>query len=112
LRQRKAIDTAKRADGIIIVTSGKFTREAIAFAEGKPIRLINGQSLLVLVQSVQSHRNDSSPKIETKTEPPSAPVCPNCGKPMVLRTAKRGENIGSQFWGCSGYPACKTIREL
>lgn len=112
VREMFGLMTAERADGIIIVTSGKFTREAMAFAEGKPIRLINGQSLLVLVQSVQSHRNDSSPKIETKTEPLSAPVCPNCGKPMVLRTAKRGENIGSQFWGCSGYPACKATREL
>jgi restriction system protein len=112
VREMFGLMTAERADEIIIVTSGKFTRDAIQFAEGKPIRLINGQSLLVLVQSVQSHRNDSSPESETKTEPSSTPVCPNCGKPMVLRTAKRGQNIGSQFWGCSGYPACKTIREI
>ena len=32
------------------------------------------------------------------------PQCPNCGKPMRLRTAKQGSNAGSQFWGCSGYP--------
>jgi len=30
--------------------------------------------------------------------------CPNCGKPMMLRTSKMGE-----FLGCSGYPKCKTI---
>ena len=30
--------------------------------------------------------------------------CEKCGKPMVLRTSKRGE-----FLGCSGYPKCKTI---
>ncbi|MBO6088177.1 type I DNA topoisomerase [bacterium] len=34
--------------------------------------------------------------------------CPNCGKPMVLRTSK----TGSQFLGCSGYPDCKTIMPL
>ncbi|MCK5802092.1 MAG: four helix bundle suffix domain-containing protein [Lentisphaeria bacterium] len=33
--------------------------------------------------------------------------CPQCGKPMVLRTAKTGRNAGSQFWGCSGYPDCR-----
>jgi len=35
------------------------------------------------------------------------PTCPQCGKPMVLRTAKSGRNTGQQFWGCSGYPQCK-----
>lgn len=40
--------------------------------------------------------------IETKYK------CPNCGKPMVLRTSK----TGSQFLGCSGYPDCKTTMSL
>ncbi|MBQ8168570.1 type I DNA topoisomerase [bacterium] len=40
--------------------------------------------------------------IETKIN------CPNCGKPMVLRTSK----AGSQFLGCSGYPDCKTAMSL
>ena len=34
--------------------------------------------------------------------------CPNCGKPMVMRTSK----FGTQFLGCSGYPDCKTIMSL
>jgi len=42
----------------------------------------------------------------------AAPVCPKCGKPMALRTAKKGRNAGSQFWGCSGYPECKATRNL
>jgi hypothetical protein len=33
-------------------------------------------------------------------------ICPKCGKPLVLRTAKKGENSGNQFWGCSGFPKC------
>ena len=40
--------------------------------------------------------------IETKVK------CPNCGRPMVLRTSK----YGSQFLGCSGYPECKTLMSL
>lgn len=35
-------------------------------------------------------------------------VCPNCGKPMVLKNGK----TGSQFLGCSGYPECKTALSL
>jgi len=46
------------------------------------------------------------------TDPPdrtdrSDKSCPACGKPMVLRTARKGPNAGSQFLGCSGYPECK-----
>lgn len=37
------------------------------------------------------------------------PACPKCGKPMVLRTARNGENAGKQFWGCSSYPECKGV---
>jgi restriction system protein len=40
------------------------------------------------------------------------PVCPCCGEPMVLRTARKGEYAGSFFWGCSTYPNCKGIRNL
>ena len=30
-------------------------------------------------------------------------LCPNCGKIMIRRKGKKG-----YFWGCSGYPECKT----
>jgi len=43
---------------------------------------------------------------------PAAPACAVCGKPMVLRTARKGPKTGSQFWGCSGYPACRATLEL
>lgn len=33
--------------------------------------------------------------------------CEECGKPMMIRTGRRGK-----FLGCSGYPKCKTTREL
>jgi four helix bundle suffix protein len=42
----------------------------------------------------------------------NAPVCPKCSGPMALRTARKGENAGSQFWGCCGYPKCKGLRAL
>jgi len=53
-------------------------------------------------------------RIEHRSEQPqSAGVsCPLCGKPMVLRTARKGRDAGSQFWGCSGYPQCKGTKAL
>jgi ssDNA-binding Zn-finger/Zn-ribbon topoisomerase 1 len=38
------------------------------------------------------------------------PVCPSCGKPMVLRTAKTGPKAGGQLWGCSGFPRCRATK--
>lgn len=44
----------------------------------------------------------------------SAPMCPECGRPMVLRTAGAGRHKGSQFWGCTGFKTgqCKGILNL
>jgi hypothetical protein len=40
------------------------------------------------------------------------PICPRCGKLMVLRTARKGRGAGSKFWGCSGFPSCKAIKNV
>ncbi len=37
------------------------------------------------------------------------PLCPKCGAPMVKRTASKGGNVGSSFWGCSQFPKCRGI---
>jgi restriction system protein len=37
------------------------------------------------------------------------PACPQCGQPMVLRTAHSGKNAGKSFWGCSAYPECRGL---
>jgi restriction system protein len=36
-----------------------------------------------------------------------SPTCPRCKTPMVLRTATKGGNVGSSFWGCAQYPKCR-----
>ncbi len=51
----------------------------------------------------------SPPKESRKGEEADAPSCPECGKEMVLRTAKRGRNAGGQFWGCPGFPDCRGL---
>ncbi len=38
-------------------------------------------------------------------------ACPKCGKPMILRTTRNGYNRGKQFWGCSGYPKCRMVKQ-
>ncbi len=56
---------------------------------------------------VSSKDNNEDVGLDTETK-----VCPKCGSALVLRTAKRGENAGKQFYGCSGFPKCRYIQNL
>lgn len=38
--------------------------------------------------------------------------CPKCGSDLVLRTARYGQNIGNQFYGCSKFPKCKYTQDI
>ncbi len=40
------------------------------------------------------------------------PICPKCGTQMVLRTAKRGDQKGEEFWGCGNYPKCRETKGI
>lgn len=41
-----------------------------------------------------------------------APLCPQCGKPMLKKMVKKGTHQGEFFWGCSDYPHCTGTRRL
>lgn len=41
-----------------------------------------------------------------------APHCPSGHGLMIKRTARRGESIGSNFWGCPKYPRCRETRAI
>lgn len=42
----------------------------------------------------------------------AAPHCPRGHGMMVMRTARRGENAGSNFWGCSEFPRCRKTQAV
>ncbi|MBR1464690.1 MAG: four helix bundle suffix domain-containing protein [Prevotella sp.] len=42
----------------------------------------------------------------------NAPLCPQCGRPMIKRMAKKGIHSGKEFWSCSGYPECNGTRSI
>lgn len=37
-------------------------------------------------------------------------TCPKCGKPLIKRTIKQGPKAGTEFLGCSGFPACRYVK--
>lgn len=93
---------AAGAAGGFIVTSGTFTEGAHAFAHGRNLMLVDGPKLLGLMHQAKESLRSAAPV--------PAPACPACNASMLQRTAQKGGRAGSQFWGCSRFPACRGIR--
>ena len=53
VRELFGVLTAERADRAVLVTCGTFTKGAVDFARGKPLRLVAGEEVLSLVRSGQ-----------------------------------------------------------
>lgn len=124
VRELYGVMAARGATGGFVVTSGRFTAEAISFASGRNVNLVDGPKLHGLIQQAKAGTFRSPARASTPAatrpapaSPPSAapmraPSCPLCSSPMAQRTAKRGANAGSEFWGCTAYPACRGTRPI
>ncbi len=127
VRELYGVMAARGAAGGFVVTSGRFTHEAIAFAAGRNVTLIDGTRLgefLRLAQRQAGRRwpadaacaTSANSAPEGQVEPAASnraasaaqtPVCPKCGTSMVRRVARQGATAGNAFWGCGDYPNCR-----
>jgi len=116
VRELYGVMAAKGAAGGFVVTSGRFTDDAIAFASGRNVTLVDGPKLHGLIRQARAGasgstvRADRAPAIQPVARGNFGQTCPSCAKPMIRRTAKRGANAGGEFWGCTGYPVCRGTR--
>ena len=117
VRELFGVMAAEGATGGFVVTSGTFSAEAIAFADGRNVTLIDGGKLFALLKRARDARDvPLPPVVPPLARPPAAasesssPKCAACARPMVRRTAKRGSNAGQAFWGCTGFPSCRETR--
>ena len=79
--------------------------------EERPDYLDNYEALVNEVGVSQTSGSTSIfPILNMQTE--DKLICPRCGNPLVLRTAKKGNNAGNQFYGCSTYPKCTYIQNI
>ncbi len=97
-----------KADAVWIVCIGEFTSDAAAFAAGKPIRLVTGRELGLLMQQM------GAAPAPAQTAPETAPAvvaqpCPSCGGRLVER---KNRHTGDRFLGCETYPACRGTAAL
>lgn len=117
VRELYGVMAAKGATGGFVVSSGRFTEDANAFADGRNIQLVDGPKLFDMIKLAKQSLK------KTSTSTPIAPVssalrtgaesaCPQCGSTMIKRTAHKGANAGNEFWGCSKFPTCRGVRQL
>jgi len=103
VREMLGVKTKLGVSRIAIVGTGSYTQEAIAFAEGESIELIDGETLL------RRKTGEDRSSIVIHNHAPMG-LCPICGSALVERVARRGRNAGSKFVGCSSFPRCRYTR--
>ena len=116
VRELYGVMAARGAVGGFVITSGTFTADAKAFAEGRNVRLVDGTRLFALIKqahsSLGSMPRPASPAGPRASESETAVACPGCGSRMVRRMARRGAAAGNAFWGCPSFPVCKGTRPM
>jgi restriction system protein len=95
VRELYGVMTAENAQGGFVITTGKFTKDAVSFAEGKEIDLIDGNQLEIMLE-------DSLNTLSVQNTDDETGICPRCGNKLIRRKGNRGE-----FWGCSSFPKCR-----
>lgn len=66
------------------------------------------------IENIQQHNQQSEQKVIDDIPPipeETTKMCPRCGNKLILRTAKRGEQVGEKFYGCSNFPKCRYIEK-
>ena len=129
VREMLGVLAKEGAHQAVVIATGAYTKDAIQFAEGQPIELIDGPRLIERIQAYKAQAPQANetvreqptqptyvapsssaapaqPADQAQTSSPTAP-CPKCGSGLVERTAKRGPNAGNSFLGCSNFPKCR-----
>jgi YVTN family beta-propeller protein len=115
-RELFGLVSAHQATWGVVATSGRFTAEAKEFAHHARLTLLDGPAVAQLIALGQTSQRSAGPPLNQDSPIPAPvqrstePTCPICASAMKLRTARRGPDAGSKFWGCSRYPGCKGIR--
>ena len=104
VRELKGVVSAQGAHGGFVVTGGEFTREAREFAESCGIELIDGPALEELGGDIPS-RNSAAADSGVAVVARANPKCPQRGKAMIQRAARKGQFAGQPFWDAGCFPS-------
>lgn len=112
VRELYGVMAAKGAAGGFVITSGRFTEDAVDFAHGRNIELIDGDKLRSMIGSSRQTVGPALHHEQATVRPTPSPSCPTCSGPMVRRESKRGPSAGNAFWGCKRFPSCRGTRPI
>ena len=99
---RGAMTSGNVGEGVL-VTSGKFTKEARDFAGKQGVRLIDGADLVAKIAALVPEKSLALHRLATQGDF-QTPTCPACAIKMISR---KSTAYGRAYWGCRNYPACK-----
>ena len=99
---RGEMAAAKVGQGVL-VTSGRFSREAASLAAKESIELIDGVGFLEKLSAMAPEKALALLKLATKGDF-LTPTCPLCS---IKMSARKSTGEGRTFWGCQNYPRCK-----
>lgn len=108
IRELYGVMADRKAELGIFITTGAFTRDALDFAVGKRMQLVDGEKFLSLILALKPEIQRSLLEKHI-TQDYSVPSCPSCGTKMVARTPKKEGADGKPFWGCPKYPKCRSM---
>lgn len=106
IRELFGVMHAEGAPQGYFVCTGQYTREAMEWAQYKPLTLINGEHLLEQLNSLPEGTRHSL-IAEILSSDYTTPTCPSCDKKLLRRTSKHGD-----FWGCSSFPRCRYTMKI
>ncbi len=87
----------------IVAATGRFTADAVAYAERNGVQLLDGTALLASLPGA----TPVPPDALAPPQPPEPMSCPHCHGRMVMKKSRYG-----LFWGCARYPHCRGKRQL
>jgi hypothetical protein len=118
-------DTLKPAIGVELVkpVARNETRETDRFMQdlflsaGLPLVHVPSsdrysESDLVELIQLAVVRVKETKTLRASTETDSVPMCPVCGRMMVLRIHRNGPEKGKKYYGCIDSPACSGVVEI
>lgn len=93
--------------GVLIQRSEDHDLYRDAYDEAQRIIRVSDEVRITLEKVANDSDEGNAATVATNSGP--APTCPKCGTTMVFRTSKRGDTKGNSFWGCPGYPKCRSL---
>jgi len=111
IRELYGVMAADNVKHGIFLTTSSYSNDAVTFAKGKNLVLIDADEFIRLVNTMEDDKRIKIDKI-ARSGDYQTPTCVKCNIKMVKRKASKGKNAGMEFWGCKNYPQCKITMKV